>query len=107
MSSASTSRANLPRSRLLDRLRLYHYLAVQVLQPIDADLIEVIECLAGCQRRRQRRVVGHTPVHGFTTNGMRFDGGLLTFGGIDDEVDLIVLDHVDDVRPPLAHFVDA
>ena len=80
---------------------------VQILQAIDLDLVEVIERLAGRQGRGQRRVVGDAPVHRLAADRVGLADGLLALGGVDDQVDLVVLDHVDDVRAALAHLVDA
>ena len=80
---------------------------VQVLQPVDVDLIEVIERLAGRERRGQRRVIGDAPMHRLAADRIGLEDRLLALGGVDDQIDLVVLDHVDDVRPALAHLVDA
>ena len=45
-------------------------------------------------------------MHRRDANRVRFLDGLLAFGGIDDEADLVVLDHVDDVRSTFAYLVD-
>ena len=82
-------------------------LLVQVLQAVDLHLVEVIERLAGRERRGQGRVVGDAAVHRLAADGVGLADRLLALGGVDDQVDLVVLDHVDDVRAALAHLVDA
>src|SRR5579872_4509763 len=67
----------------------------------------MIERLTGGERRRQRRVVGDPAVHRLSADGIGLEDGLLAFGGVYDQIDLVVLDHVDDVWPPFAYLVDA
>ena len=45
--------------------------------------------------------------HRLAANRARFAHRLLALGGIDDQSDLVVFYHIDDVRATLAHFVDA
>ena len=84
-------------------LRLF----VQVLEPVHFHGIQVIQSFAGCERARERRVVGDALVHRFAADGVRLADGGLAFRGVHDHRELVVLDHVDDVRPPLAHLVGA
>ncbi len=80
-------------------------LVVQILQAVHFDFVEVVERLAGREPRRERRVVSDAAVHRLTADGVRLAYGVLALGGVDDQVDLVVLDHVHDVRPALAHLV--
>ena len=63
--------------------------------------------IAGREPRRDRRVVGDALVHGLAPDGARLEDRLLAFGRVHDQRDLVVLDHVDDVRAALAHLVGA
>src|ERR1700720_1117773 len=80
---------------------------MQILQAVHLNLIEMIQRLAGGEPRRESRVVRHPTIHSFTANGIRFPDGLLAFGRVHDQIDLVVLDHVHDVWPSLANFVNA
>ena len=82
-------------------LRLF----VQVLEPVHFHGIQVIQSFAGCERACERRVVGDALVHCFPAYGIGLADGGLAFGGVHDHGEFVVLDHVDDVRPPLAHLV--
>src|SRR5690606_38559600 len=42
-----------------------------------------------------------------TTNGVRISDGLTPFGGVDDQGNFFVLDHINYVRAPLGHLVHA
>src|ERR1700730_4043830 len=79
---------------------------MQILQAIDFNLVEMIERLAGSEARGERRVIRHTPIHRLPADRIRLPDGLLAFGSVDDEIDLVVLDHVHDMRPSLANLVD-
>src|ERR1035441_6894341 len=52
-------------------------LAVQILQPVDVDLIEMIQRLAGRERGGQRRVVGDASVNRLAADGVGLENGLL------------------------------
>ena len=62
---------------------------MKVLQTVDLDLVEMIQSLARRQRRGQRRVIGDSLVDRFAPDRVRFLNGLLAFGGVHDEVDLV------------------
>ena len=53
---------------------------------------------------RQR---GDLALQGLAPDGERIGDGLRAFRGVDDEIDLVVLDQVDHVRTALDHFVHA
>ena len=63
---------------------------MQVGEAIDLDFVDEFERLAGRERRGQRGVVGDAAMHRLTTDGIGLANGLLAFGGVHDEIDLIV-----------------
>src|SRR6267142_2596946 len=64
----------------------------------------MVESLASCEPCRQCRVVRHPPVDRFAPNRIRLANRLLPLRRIDDQVYLVVLDHVHDMRPALTLF---
>src|SRR5271166_69579 len=80
---------------------------MQILEPIHVTVAEMVERIASCARGRHRRVVGHPARDRFAPNRARFANRLFAFGGVHDQRDFIVLDHVDHVRPTFAHLVHA
>src|SRR5262245_56013249 len=67
----------------------------------------MVESLARRERGGQRRVVRDAFVNGFAAYGIRFLDRLLALGGVHDEIELVVLDHVHDMRPSLTDLVRA
>ena len=53
-----------------------------------------------------RQLWGLTLLQRFAADGKRVGNGLTALGRVDDEIDLVVLDQVDDVRPPFHDLVD-
>ena len=80
---------------------------MQFLQSIHLNIIEMIQRITSRLCGADCRVVGHLVINGFSANRVRFANGLLTLGCVDDQADFLILDHVDDMRPPFAHFIDA
>ncbi len=78
---------------------------MQVLQAVYRHFVQMVQSIAGCARR-QRRVVRDAPVHRLAPDGHGLADGLLAFGCVHDECDLIVLDHVHNMRPALANLID-
>ena len=78
---------------------------MQVLQPVHFYGIQVIQSFAGCERAGEGRVVGDALVHRLTADGVGLADGGLTLRRVHDHREFVVLDHVDDVRPPLAYLV--
>src|ERR1700722_12286863 len=80
---------------------------MQILQAIHFHLVQVVERFTSREPRRESRVIGHPTIHRFAANRIRFPNGLLTLGGVDDKVNLIVFDHIHYVRSSFANLVDA
>ena len=80
---------------------------VQILQSIDFDVAQMIERIAGGARAGHCRVVGHPSRHRLAADGARLAHRLLAFGGIDDQRDLVIFYHIDDVRATLPNLIDA
>src|SRR3954465_8784484 len=85
----------------------YPNFLVKILQAIDLDFLEVVDGFARRHRTGDGRVIGDLARHRLASDRTRLADRLLAFGGVHDEADLVVLDHVDDVRPSLAHLVRA
>src|SRR5580700_7438410 len=79
---------------------------VQVLQPVDLNIAQMIERIARRARAGHGGVVGDLARHRLAANRTRLAHRLLTLRGIDDEGNLVVFYHIDHVRATLAHFID-
>src|SRR5687768_18472188 len=79
----------------------YLHLLMKILEAIDLDVLEVIDGLASGEGTGQGRVVGHLARDSLAADRARLADRLLALGGVDDQVDLVVLDHIDDVRSAL------
>src|SRR5579863_7863361 len=65
----------------------------------------MIQRLARGEPRRESRVISHAVVHRLAADRVRLAYGELTLGGVDDQVNLVVLDHIHDMRPAFAYLV--
>src|SRR3569623_786530 len=65
----------------------------------------MIQGLASCEPCRERRVVRHPAMNGFAANGVRLPHRQLPLRRVDDEVDLVVLDHVNDMTPAFPYLI--
>ena len=79
---------------------------MQVLQPVDADRVQLFEGQASGLGTCNSRSVAHLVLQGGPANLRRIGDRLGAFGRIDNETDLVVLEHIHDVRPSLRHLID-
>src|ERR1044071_8383493 len=79
---------------------------MQVLQAVGLEPLEVLHAGAGRLGARHGSVVGDALGERRGADGARVrDRGARGLDRVDDEAHVAVLDHVDDVRPPLGHLV--
>ena len=80
-------------------------LFVQILQTIDVYIVHVCDRIASRKTCGYRRVISDALMHRLTADRARFEDRLLTFRRIHDECDLMILDHIDDVRASFTNLV--
>src|SRR3990167_1378703 len=80
---------------------------MEVLQPAHGLLGTELERLTNRFTRRQRGGAADSMLQRITPNGIGVGDRLTTLGGIDDQGDFVILDHIDHMRTPLGHFVHA
>src|SRR5690554_4825005 len=64
------------------------------------------DCAAEGFATRQRRCVSYLGLQGGLANLRRVVNGLTTFGGVNDQLNLAVLDGINNVRPAFTNLVD-
>ena len=82
------------------------HFGVQVLQPANFGFAADGHCLTNRVGRRNGGGVEHLVLQGGAANREGIADRLLALGGVDDQVHLVVLDHVDDMRTPFQYFID-
>ena len=65
---------------------------MQVLQSVHFAIVQVPDGPASRNGRGERRVIRHVAAHGLGPDGLGLGYRLLTFGGIDDQINLLVVD---------------
>src|SRR3990167_1426878 len=80
---------------------------MEILQTAHGLLGTELERLTNRLARRQRGGAADSMLQRITPNGIGVGDRLTTFGGIDDQRDFVILDHVDHVGTTLGHLVHA
>src|SRR5690606_4691939 len=78
---------------------------VQILQTAHRPLGSEFQCHADSLTTGQGRGGVHLVLQRIAANGIGVRDRLTTFGGVDHQTDLVVLDHVDDVRTTFGDLV--
>src|SRR3990167_11322898 len=80
---------------------------MQILQAAHGLLWTKLQRLTNCLTSRQGGGAANPVLQSITTDGIGVSNRLTPFGGVDDQGDLVIFDHVDDVWATLGNLVDA